>query len=170
MTTATPPVAASNAELIRWAFDQLNAHDVSPLRQFWDDDTLERFPDKVCRGADDIAAYFEAAFAALPDFHIAIVNLTAQDDDVYVHWKMTGTHSGAAWSGIDATGRRIEMDGIDHFVVRDGKVVSNFVVFDQTQFARAVGLLPADGSAADRAMKSAFNARTKLLRRLRERR
>ncbi len=167
MTTATPPAEATNAELIRWAFAQLNTHDVSALKQFWTAETYERFPDRECRGADEIAAYFEGVFAALPDFHMEIVNVAEQNDDVYVHWHLTGTHSGAAWSGIEATGKRIEMDGIDHFVLRDGNVVSNFVVFDQTQFARAVGLLPPDGSAADKAMKAAFNARTKLLQRLR---
>ena len=167
MTTATPPAQATNTELIRWAFDQLNAHDVSVLRQFWTADTYERFPDKECRGADEIAAYFEGVFAAMPDFHMDVVNVAEQDEDVYVHWHMTGTHTGAAWSGIEPSGKRVEMDGIDHFVLRDGTVVSNFVVFDQTQFARAVGMLPPDGSVADRAMKAAFNARTKLTQRLR---
>ena len=167
MTTATPPAEATNTELIRWAFGQLNTRDVSGLKTMWTDDTHERFPAAECRGADAIAAYFEAVFAALPDFHVEIVNVAEQNDDVYVQWRLTGTHSGAAWSGVEPTGKRIEMDGIDHFVLRDGKVVSNFVVYDQTQFARAVGMLPADGSAADRAMKAAFNARTKLLARLR---
>lgn len=167
MTLASPPVAASSAELVRWAFDQINNHDVSALKQFWDDDTLERFPDKTCRGTEEIAAHFEAGFAALPDMRIEIVDLAAQDDDVYVQWHMTGTHSGAPWSGIEPSGRRVELDGIDHFVIRDGRVVSNFVVYDQAQFGRAIGLLPPDGSAPDRAMKAAFNGRTKLLRRLR---
>ena len=152
MTTSTPPATATNAELVRWAFDQLNTRSVEALRQFWNNDTYERFPDRECRGADEIARYFEGVFAALPDFHMEVVNVAAQDDDVYVHWHMTGTHSGAAWSGIEPTGKRIEMDGIDHFVLRDGTVVSNFVVFDQTQFARAVGMLPPDGSAPDKAM------------------
>ena len=167
MTTATPPARATNAELIHWSFDQLNTHDLSAVRQFWTADTYERFPDEECRGADEIAAYFEAVFAALPDFRIEVVNVAEQGDDVYVQWRMTGTHSGAAWAGVAPTGKAIEMDGIDHFVIRDGKVVSNFVVYDQMQFARAVGMLPPDGSGADRLAKAAFNARTRLMRRLR---
>ena len=79
-----------------------------------------------------------------------------------MRWHLTGTHTGGQWGGIDTTGRRIELDGIDHFVVRDGHVVSNFVVFDQMEVGRAMGLLPPDGSAADRALKAAFNAKTKL--------
>jgi hypothetical protein len=88
---------------------------------------------------------------------------------VFVHWHMTGTHTGGAFNGIEATGRAVALDGIDHFVMRDGKVVSNFVVFDQMQFARQIGLMPPDGTRADRAVKSAFNARSRLLSRLRRR-
>jgi hypothetical protein len=35
------------------------------------------------------------------------------------------------------------------------------------QFARQIGMLPADGSPADRATKAAFNASLRLRRRLR---
>ncbi|HEY6473542.1 MAG TPA: ester cyclase [Acidimicrobiales bacterium] len=169
MTTASapaPPEAATNEELIRWAFDVLNTHDVSPVRPMWTSSTVERFPTETCVGADAIAAYFEAAFAALPDFHIEIQTLAASGEDVMVRWHLTGTHSGAPWQGIVPTGKRVALDGIDHFVLRDGNVVSNFVVFDQMQFARAVGLMPPDGSPAERAMKAAFAAKTRLWKRL----
>jgi predicted ester cyclase len=96
-----------------------------------------------------------------------VVSLVEQGDDVFVHWLLTGTHTGGTFQGIEPTGRKIALDGIDHFVVRDGAVATNFVVFDQTQFARQIGMLPPDGSRADRAMKSAFNARSRLTARLR---
>jgi steroid delta-isomerase-like uncharacterized protein len=166
MAVATPPTDVSNGELIRWAFDTLNQRDVAALRSFWTDETTERFPDKTCHGADEIAAYFEATFAAIPDWHMEVVGLVEQGEDVFVQWHLTGTHAGQLL-GIAATGKRISIDGIDHFVVRDGKVISNFVVVDQLQYARQIGLMPSDGSAADRAMKAAFNVRTKLARRLR---
>jgi steroid delta-isomerase-like uncharacterized protein len=170
MPVASPPTGVSNGELVRWSFGVLNTHDVEPLRQVWTDATVERFPSGTIHGADAMAAYFEALFAALPDFHMRIVTLAEQGDDVFVHWHLTGTHTGARFEGIDPTGRAVALDGIDHFVIRDGAVATNFVVFDQMQFARQIGLLPADGSAADRATKAAFNARTRLLERLRRRR
>lgn len=158
---------ATNGDRIRWSFERLNDRDLDALRGFWDAETVERFPMGTCRGTDEIAAYFAEAFAALPDWHMDVVTIAEQGDDVFVHWKLTGTHSGGAFQGIAPTGRHITLDGIDHFVLRDGKVASNFVVFDQMQFARAIGMLPADGSRADRALKSAFNARSKLAARLR---
>ena len=68
--------------------------------------------------------------------------------------------------GIEPTGKQLAIDGIDHFVLRDGKVVSNFVVTDQLAYGRQIGMMPPDGSAADKAMKAAFNVRTKVARRL----
>jgi steroid delta-isomerase-like uncharacterized protein len=168
MAIATPPTGRSNSELIRWSFDQLNRRDVSALKQFWGADTVERFPDRTCRGTEEITQYFEDAFAALPDIHMEIVSLAEQGDDVFVQWKLTGTHTGPV-QGIEGTGKRVELDGIDHFVLRDGNVVSNFVVFDQMQYSRQLGILPSQDSVADKAMKAAFNARTKLVERLKQR-
>jgi len=105
----------------------------------WSDETWERFPTRTARGADDIASMFDAAFAALPDFVVRIVELAEQGDNVFVRWKVTGTHTGASWEGVAPSGKRVELDGIDHFVVRDGRVVSNFIVFDQLQFAQPSG-------------------------------
>jgi steroid delta-isomerase-like uncharacterized protein len=168
MAIATPPTGVSNAELIRWSFDQLNNHDVSGLKPFWTADTVERFPDRTCRGTEEIASYFEDTFAALPDMRIEPISIVGQGDDVFAHWHLTGTHTGAV-QGIEGTGKRIELDGIDHFVLRDGKVVSNFVVFDQMQYSRQLGILPAQDSVGDKAMKAAFNARTKLAQRMKKR-
>lgn len=165
MTTTSPPTDVSNGELVRWAFDTLNEHDVTPLKQFWTDATVERFPDRTCHGAAEIAGYFEDVFAAMPDMHMEVTTITEQGDDVFVHWRLTGTHDGPLM-GIEPTHKRIEVDGMDHFVFRDGDVVSNFVVFDQMQYARQLGMLPEDGTGADKALKGAFNARTKLAARL----
>jgi len=60
----------------------------------------------------------------------------------------------------------VSIDGIDHFVIRDGRVVSDFVVFDQMQYARQIGMMPPDGSAGDKAFKAAFNARQKIAAKL----
>jgi len=170
MAVATPPTGVSNGELIRWAFGVINGHDITPLRAFWTDATVERFPDRTCHGEEAIAGYFTDLFAALPDVHMDVTKIVEQGEDVFVHWHLTATHTGAPLQGVLPTGRALAVDGIDHFIVRDGTVVSNFVVFDQMQFAHQIGLLPPDGSAGDRAVKAAFNAKTRLRARLRRRR
>src|SRR5437763_4552354 len=149
--TAKSPTHATNSELIRWAFEMLNRHDVTPLKQYWTEKTVERFPDRTCRGVDEIAQYFEDAFAAIPDFHIEVRAVVEQGEHVFAHWRLTGTHDGPL-AGIQPTGKAVSIDGMDHFVVRDGAVVSNFVVFDQMQYARQIGMMPPDQSNTDRAV------------------
>ena len=48
--------------------------------------------------------------------------------------------------------------------------VALIAYFDGASYARQIGMLPPDGSGADRAMKSAFNTVTKLRRAMAERR
>ena len=168
MADAPPPTGVSNAELIRWSFEQLNNHDTSGLRKLWSDDVVERFPDRTCRSIDEVESYFKDTFAALPDLRLEVVSIVEQGDDVFAHWKLTGTHNGPV-QGIEGTGKSIEVDGIDHFVLRDSRIVSNFVVFDQMQYSRQLGILPAQDSVADKAMKAAFNAKTTLSKKLKER-
>jgi len=170
MPAPRPPAGASNGEIVRWTFEVLDAHDVSALRTMWTDATVERFPSSAVHGADGMAAYFEDLFAALPDLRMRIVALAENGEDVFVRWHMTGTHTGEPFEGLEATGRALAIDGMDHFVIRDGTIATNFVIFDQMQFARQIGLLPPDGSRADRATKAAFNAKTRLLARVRARR
>ena len=170
MPVPKPPAGASNGELVRWTFAMLDAHDVAALRTMWTDETVERFPSGTVHGAEGMSAYFETLFGALPDLRMRVVALAESGDDVFVHWHMTGTHTGAPFEGVAATGRSLAIDGMDHFVIRDGTMATNFVVFDQMQFARQIGLLAPDGSRADRATKAAFNAKTRLLARVRDRR
>lgn len=160
MSATTAPQNATNTELVRWAFEMLNQHDVSAVKKYWSADTVERFPDRTCRGPEEIAAYFEEVFAAIPDLHVDIVGMAEQGEHVFVQWRLTGTHGGPL-QGIAPTGKRLEIDGMDHFVIRDGQVSSNFVIFDQMQYARQMGLMPPDGSMPDKALKAAFNAKTK---------
>jgi steroid delta-isomerase-like uncharacterized protein len=139
------------------------------MSELWTDQTFQRFPDRNCHGAAEIRAYFEATFAAIPDLAVEMLALVEQGDEVFVRWRLSGTQQGRL-QGLEGTGRRIALDGIDHFTLRDGKIASNFVIFDQTQWARQIGLVPDDGSAGDRAVKGAFNARIKLARTLQARR
>ena len=111
MSLAAPPEEASNAEQIRWAFDRLKAGDLSALKRFWHDGTVERFPDRTCRGADEITAHFEEALEAISGFHMEVLTLAQDGEHVFVHWHLTGTHTGPVL-GIEPTGKPIAIDGL----------------------------------------------------------
>ena len=164
-TSTTSPAAVAQA-----VFDAFNAHDIDAFRAIWADDVTERFPDGSVTGKDALGAYMQELFAALPDVRMEIVAMAEAGTDVFVQWKLTGTHTGAAFQGINTTGKSLALDGFDRITVRDGRMASNFVVFDRMQFGQQLGMLPADGSGQERAMKAAFNAAGALKQRLARRR
>ncbi|MEJ2864408.1 ester cyclase [Actinomycetospora flava] len=158
----TPPTDASPGALIRWTIDVLNAHDAEALRQVYAPTIRARFPTRTVRSADDLVAWWRGVFAAVPDLAMTIEGMaengTRDEGEVFLRWRLAGHHSGAAWEGLEATGAAVDLDGMDHFVVAGGVIASNFVVFDQLQFARQIGLMPAEGSRLDVGLKRGFNA------------
>jgi steroid delta-isomerase-like uncharacterized protein len=169
MTTDTKTQTPS--ELARETFRLLfEEHDLSDPYRFWTDDSVDHFlaAGQTVRGAQALAAFFRELFAAVPDWSVEIEN-TFDDGDrqATVQWHGTGTFTGAPFMGIEATGKRIDLRAVDVFRFdADGKVDVNTVYYDGAEFARQVGMLPPRDSAMDRGMLAAFNAGTRLKRRL----
>ena len=78
-----------------------------------------------------------------------------------VQWRASGDFTGGPLMGVEPTGRRIELRGLDWLEVEGDKVVRNTAFADGAALARDMGLLPPQGSAAEKAMFGAFNAFTK---------
>jgi len=127
-------------------------------------------PVGVMRGRDELREFFASMFAAMPDARTTVTRLVAGEQSCAVEWRIEGTFDGAQYMGIEPTGKHVEIRGFDLIEVEDGELVSNTAYFDGAAFARQIGMLPPDGSGADRAMKSAFNALTKVRRAVAERR
>jgi steroid delta-isomerase-like uncharacterized protein len=156
---------------VRDYFEAMDRRDAPAMAAHWREDGVEDIvPVGLLRGRDELRDHFASLFAALPDARTTVTRLVAGEQSCAVEWRLEGTFDGAAFMGIEPTGTHIEIRGLDLFELEDGELVSNTAYFDGAGYARQIGMLPADGSGADRAMKSAFNAVTKLRRAVGERR
>jgi hydroxyacylglutathione hydrolase len=146
-------------------FAALARRDVEGMAALWAPDGAEHIAGQVdAVGPHGVREYFGALFAAFPDFALTVRSTVAEDDRVAVHWTATGTMAGPLW-GVRPTGARVEFEGIDLLQVAGGRIVRNDAVPDSLSVARRIGLLPAAGSGAERALFAAFNARTQAVRR-----
>jgi predicted ester cyclase len=122
---------------------------------------------------DGIKQYFGAMFDAFPDFEFEILDLAASGQNAACRWRVTGTFTGPGrFQGLAPTGHRIVMEGCDMLRVEDGEIVANHAYTNAAELAQQLGLLPKQGTTADRAITGAFNAKTAAvgaLRRFRER-
>ena len=146
-------------------FDAVNRRDVDGMLEHWTEDgVVDLVPIGILRGQDEIAAFFRDMFAAFPDAETTVARVAAGQNEVAVEWRMTATFTGAPFQGIEPTGRPVELRGVDMIEIADGKNVTNTAYYDGMAFARGAGLLPPQDSGAERAMRSAVNAATRLRR------
>ena len=158
-------------ERARSYFDAMDRRDAAAMAAHWREDGVEDVvPVGLMRGREDLRAFFDSMFAAMPDARTTVTRLVAGEQSCAVEWRLEGTFDGAPYMGIEPTGKHVELRGLDLLELEDGELVSNTAYFDGLGFARQIGMLPPDGSGADRAMKGAFNTLTKARRALAERR
>jgi steroid delta-isomerase-like uncharacterized protein len=143
-------------------FDAIAARDPDAIAAHWSDDGVDEIvPIGMLRGPHEVAAFFRGLFAAAPDVETTVTRVIAGERQAAVEWRMTGHFTGAPFQGLDPTGRRLDMRGFDLMDFEGGKISGNTGYYDGMSFARQIGLMPAQDSSAERAMKSAFNAATR---------
>jgi steroid delta-isomerase-like uncharacterized protein len=131
-----------------------------------DDAVVELVPIGILRGSKEVREFFEGLFAAIPDIETTYEISAASDGMAVVEWRMRGTFTGAPFQGIEATGRSVELRGVDLMRIENDRIAHNTAYYDAMDFARQFGMLPAQDSAGEKAMIGAFNAVTKLRARL----
>jgi steroid delta-isomerase-like uncharacterized protein len=121
------------------------------------------------RGRQQVRQFFSELFAAFPDFDIELLHMLGDDRRAVVQWRATGTFTGGPFQGVHATGRSVVLRGCDVMEFEDGRLTRNTVYYDGLGFARQIGMLPREGSSADKAMTAAFNAGVDVRSRIRHR-
>jgi steroid delta-isomerase-like uncharacterized protein len=152
-------------EHARSYFEAIAKRDTSAMAGHWKADGVDDLvPLGPLRGTGELVAFFRELFDAVPDSEMTVTRVVAGETQAAVEWRMTGHFTGGPFQGLDPTGRRVDIRGFDLLEIEDGEIVGNTAYYDGMAFARQVGLMPPENSSAENAMKSAFNATTKVRR------
>jgi steroid delta-isomerase-like uncharacterized protein len=156
--------AKANEQVAGSYFAAVAARDPDAMAAHWHPDGVDELvPVGILRGPGAVRSFFAELFAAIPDSEFVVVNTVADGGGATVQWRLTGTFSGEAFQGIEATGRAVVLRGCDCLEVdEDGKLTRNTAYYDGAAFARQIGMLPAQDSGADRAMRAGFNTVTRV--------
>ncbi len=162
-------ISGSKAEAVaRHYFAAIDARDLEQAVSLWAEGGREHVRGQVdVLAPDGVREFIGELLGAVPDLSMDVLSVTTEGDRAAVHWRMTGTFAGPGGFGeLSPTGDPIELEGIDLLTVRDGLIQSNDAFSNSMTFARQIGLLPEQGSGAERRMASAFNAKNRLTARL----
>ena len=154
-----------NVSVVRDYFSALNDRDLKRAVDCWvPAGGVEAVPGaRNLPVPEGILGFFGPLFDAMGEWKLEILETTAQDDRVVVHWRATAGFTGpGAFDGFQPTGARGQVTGLDQFTCRDGLIARNDAYFDGMELGRALGLMPAIGSRQEKGMKAMVNLQTKL--------
>jgi steroid delta-isomerase-like uncharacterized protein len=132
----------NNKTIARRYFEEiLNKGDNATISALIADDVVFRNPPFVVKGLDGFRKLIASLRATFPDLHFTIEDELAEADKVATRWVMRGTQSGPV-EGQPATGKKMEVSGMDIFRISGGKVREVWVNMDAMGQAQQLGWLP----------------------------
>ncbi|MGH7492394.1 MAG: ester cyclase [bacterium] len=84
---------------------------------------------------------------AFPDLQVTIEDLIAKGDKVWAYTTMRGTNTGT-FMGMPATGKKIEVKGVDIVRFVNGKAVEHWGLNDDYTMLQQLGVIPMPGQDA----------------------
>lgn len=132
------------AELMSQAYDMLNAGDLDGFSQMVSEDFVEHeVAPGLAEGKEGVLQFFTMYRAAFPDLRFEPQQTFVNGDTAAAYVRVTGTHTGGEFMGIPATGKSIDVTGVD--IVRfgdDGVGREHWGVFDAMGMMQQLGVVP----------------------------
>lgn len=84
-----------------------------------------------------VTAQFAPLISAFPDWHWEMRHIVVDDNNIVVHFKVTGTHLGT-FQGIEATGRRVSVSEFTLYHLESGKFAEVWDLLDMTALLKQI--------------------------------
>ncbi len=161
--------ASEAASVARAYFEKIAERDLDAMTAFYEIGGTGEIHGLVeLTAPDGYRAWFGNLFTAFPDFRFEILDVVGEGELAAVRWHASGTFDGSSrFEGMEPNGAKIDLTGCDMLRIRDGKIHRNDAYMNGMQMTQQLGVLPATGSPAERAMIGAVNLKTRLVKALR---
>jgi steroid delta-isomerase-like uncharacterized protein len=141
----------ANNELLGRYVELYNAGDLNACMELYAENAVQRMHDGIFEGRDAIRDRLARDLEAFADAHYVVDSFVDQGDRFADEWTFTGTNTGPFrlpdGSEVPATGKRVEIKGMELVAVRDGKIVVDNLYYDFLAAVVQLGLVP-EGAAA----------------------
>jgi steroid delta-isomerase-like uncharacterized protein len=141
----------ANRELLERYVERYNAGDLEACMKLYAEDAVQWMHDGLFEGVDAIQERLARDLTAFPDAKYVVESFVEDDDKFADEWTFTGTNTGPFrlpdGSEVPATGRPVEIKGMELVEVRNGKIVVDNLYYDFMAAVAQLGLVP-EGAAA----------------------
>jgi steroid delta-isomerase-like uncharacterized protein len=141
----------ANRERLERYVELYNAGDLDACMELYAEDAMQWMHDGLFAGVDAIRERLARDLAAFPDAKYVVESFVEDSDKFADEWTFTGTNTGPFrlpdGSEVPATGRPVEIKGMELVEVRDGRIVVDNLYYDFMAAVAQLGLVP-EGAAA----------------------
>ena len=132
-----------NKALVRRFFEEvLNTRKLSVIDQLYATDVVDHTaPAGQAPGLAGLKQTVAMILAALPDAHLTIEDMIAQEDRVAVRYTVRATHTGGAFFSISPTGKQVTVTGIFMARISGGKIVDKWGNQDDLGMLQQLGVI-----------------------------
>jgi len=125
----------------RWHLEVVQEGNTGLADQILTPDVLIHVNGQESRGVDAAKQLATALKTAFPDIRITHDEVIVSGDRVAIRWTSDQTHGGD-YFGTPASGKRIHIEGLDLFHIRDGKIAEMWIEFDNLGILQQMGAIP----------------------------
>jgi steroid delta-isomerase-like uncharacterized protein len=134
--------AEENKAIARRGYEAINQNNLDALDEVVAPDITDHDPAPgQAPGLEGVKQWFSSMHTAFPDFRMNVEDMIAEGDKVVARVRLSGTHQGE-FMGIDATGNRVTITGIDILRINaDGKIMERWGNFDDLGMMQQLGVM-----------------------------
>jgi steroid delta-isomerase-like uncharacterized protein len=136
----------ANRELLDHYVELYNAGDLDACIELYAEDAVQRMHDGIFEGPDAIRDRLARDLDAFADAKYVVDSFVDEADKFADEWTFTGTHTGPFrlldGTEIPATGKQVEIKGMELVGLRDGKIVVDNLYYDFMVALGQLGLVP----------------------------
>ena len=136
--------AEKNKQVVRrFVVEVMNGGDLDAADELVAPDHLNHDPTapEVWPGPEGVKELIGMYRSAFPDIRFTTGEMICEGDTVAHRWTLTGTHEGAL-IGVEPTGRRVEVAGVEMNRVENGRISASWTVSDSLGLMQQLGLTP----------------------------
>ncbi|MGH3505638.1 MAG: ester cyclase [Nocardioidaceae bacterium] len=123
-----------------------NAGDLDGVMDLYAEDSVQLMPDGIFEGRRAIRDRLGQELAAFSDLAHRYISYVEEDEAFADEWLFMGTHTGPFvlpdGTEVPATGKRVQVQGMELVRMRDGKITVDNLYYDNLAVAAQLGLLP----------------------------
>jgi steroid delta-isomerase-like uncharacterized protein len=133
--------AEESKAIARRGYEAINQNTLDALDEIVASDMTDHDPAPgQGPGLEGVKQWFSEMHTAFPDFQMNVEDMIAEGDKVVARVSMSGTHEGE-FMGIEPTGNRVTITGIDILRITDGKIVERWGNFDNLGMMQQLGVM-----------------------------